>query len=97
MKVKASKFVFLRDCLNWISDETGVSRLCEVYNMDESQWKHCASLRTERKHPAIVVLDGMLYCLGGTDEHGGDLSSVEIYDPTEDHWKEGVPMRLCKG
>ncbi|XP_029344706.1 ring canal kelch homolog isoform X1 [Acyrthosiphon pisum] len=36
---------------------------------------------------AVVVLDGLLYVMGGTDEDSTNLDSLEIYNPKTNTWK----------
>ena len=41
---------------------------------------------------AVAVLDGKLYAVGGLNDDGGILSSVERYDPATNAWEEVAPL-----
>lgn len=42
---------------------------------------------TERSHTAAAVSGGKIYLIGGLTRTGGNLSSVERYDPASDSWE----------
>ena len=49
-------------------------------------------MAVERFAPAVAVLDGKLYAVGGFNDDDGWLSSVERYDPALDAWEAAAPM-----
>ena len=51
---------------------------------------------TARKNVAVVVLEGVLYAIGGYS-HGVDLSTVEKYDANTELWTRASPLTRCKG
>ena len=42
---------------------------------------------------AVVALGGVIYAIGGGDEHRNDLDSVERFDPATNNWTL-LPARL---
>ena len=55
-------------------------------------------MATPREGHAVAVLDGKLYAVGGDNEDGVTLSSVERYDPALDAWEAVAPLpadRCC--
>lgn len=55
-------------------------------------WEACPSMLGRRWGAAAGVLDGCLYVCGGYDGARSSLKSVEVFDPTRNAWREGVPM-----
>ena len=47
-----------------------------------------------RAYPAMAVLDGKLYAVGGGND--GLLSSVERYDPAANAWEAVAPMATAR-
>lgn len=64
----------------------------------ESSWSTGKSMLEDRNELTAVVLDGMIYALGGEDiaSGGGQKDSVEVYDIARDKWFENniPPMPL---
>lgn len=52
----------------------------ECLNVQNKEWKTCASMIEARATFALVASNGLLYAMGGTD------ASVECYDPLKDAW-----------
>jgi hypothetical protein len=48
-----------------------------------NEWRHSFALGS---------IDGRLYVAGGKGEDGGELASVEIFDPAVGHWVPGPEM-----
>lgn len=46
-----------------------------------------------RHKAAHTVLSGRLFVIGGDDEQGTDLKSVEHFDPSTNEWQTVAPMR----
>lgn len=62
------------------------------------EWREIAPLLTSRRdHSSAVDRRGVIYAIGGMDERGIRLASVEVYgaDGTE-KWSEVAPMRLAR-
>ena len=51
-------------------------------------------MATARCHLTVAVLDGKVYAVGGFS--GGDLSSVERYDPATNAWQVVAPMATAR-
>ena len=66
------------------------SRLFSPDGMVRAAWEAMAPMAAARSGVGVAVLDGKLYAVGGYD--GGDLSSVERYDPALDAWEAVAPM-----
>ena len=49
-------------------------------------------MSTERKFVMVAVVQGKLYAAGGDDRDGSTLTSVEVYDPQQNHWEAVAPM-----
>jgi N-acetylneuraminic acid mutarotase len=65
----------------------------------ESYWTTGTSMPENRNEPAGVILNGMLYTMGGEDYVSGEgkLDSVKLYDIAKDEWIESdiPPMPLA--
>ena len=51
-----------------------------------------ASLDTPRVYATAVALDDSIYVMGGVDNHGKILNSVEVYDPVKNQWHYAPSM-----
>jgi len=63
---------------------TGMT-VVEAYNTTSNQWQSLAPLTTGRGQGAAVVLNGLIYAIGGF-VNGTALNSVERYDPLSNAW-----------
>lgn len=63
-----------------------------VYDPNTDTWSEIASMSAVREKPAAAFVDGLLYVVGGWDEVGGTVGSLEIYDPGSDSWSEGAEV-----
>ncbi|WP_240741689.1 kelch repeat-containing protein [Deinococcus sp. KSM4-11] len=72
-----------------------------VLNLDvPTAWQSRAPLPNARNHIGAVVLDGLIYAVGGQhlgDEAHGDLRDVHRYDPATDSWTSIAPLPLPLG
>ncbi len=67
----------------------------QIYDTATDAWTQGASLTMPTTAPSIAVLDGKLYVFGGSTNDpltGGDLNTVQIYDPATDTWELGAAM-----
>lgn len=64
------------------------------YNVVTDEWDTShPDLPTQRDHVAAVVLDGLLYVIGGRSNSGLiNYATVEVYDPVERAWSEVAPL-----
>ncbi|MGA2680906.1 MAG: hypothetical protein ABSF44_03800 [Candidatus Bathyarchaeia archaeon] len=67
---------------------TGVN---EVYNPATDSWETKAAMPTPRDALQANVLNGKIYCIGGTAINGA-TGVNEVYDPTSDTWTTKSPM-----
>ena len=58
----------------------------EVYDVTNNTWTSKASLPTERSRLTTVVLNDLLYAIGGS----GDANRIDRYDPTTNLWTTGL-------
>ncbi|KAM3617955.1 uncharacterized protein V6R79_013192 [Siganus canaliculatus] len=72
-----------------------------VFKFDpgRDRWRECARMKYSRYRCGTAVLNGEIYILGGIGCNGEDrgqsrrcLSSVEIYSPDADTWREGPAL-----
>ncbi len=64
------------------------------YNVVTDEWDTShPDLPTQRDHVAAVVLDGLIYVIGGRSNSGlVNYATVEVYDPVEREWSEVAPL-----
>lgn len=55
-------------------------------------WSVFASSPTKRGEVGSAVLDGKIYVVGGVDEKGKTLATVEIFDPVKNEWTKGLDL-----
>lgn len=58
----------------------------------QGTWTTGATMPTARVNFAVETLDGTVYALGGFNNAGGALTTVESYDPVTDIWSTATPM-----
>jgi len=68
-----------------------------MFEISTQIWQNCKSMNTSRKHPSVAILHGIIYCVGGIDNEGCDLSSMEKYDPSLNYWTKSASLHKCKG
>jgi hypothetical protein len=59
---------------------------CFKYHPSTDTWSPIAALIRERYGNYLCALDGFLYAVGGYDNNGHQLSTVERYEPSMDTW-----------
>ena len=62
----------------------------EAYDPNTDTWTSKAPMPTPRAGMAAVVVDGMLYAIGGSGEHGEFTDVVEVYDPKKNNWQTSI-------
>ena len=73
--------------------EAGVRRrVAECAMLVGSRWQPIAPMSAARSQTCSAVLDGELFVLGGKDNHGTTLTTVEAYDPQTNKWRVCAPM-----
>ena len=68
----------------------------ERYDPAVGAWEAVAPMAAARADPAVAVLEGKLYAVGGLGADHHALSSVERYDPALDAWEAVVPMATAR-
>ena len=74
---------------------------CEVYNMLTDEWQLIASLTLNRNLGSMMMVDDMLFVLGGRTSFrycsGHKFSDkVECYDHERNEWKEKASIPVSK-
>ena len=69
----------------------GVVNETHKYNPIRNEWKQLASMATERAAHCAVVLEDLIYVIGGSDRHT-TLKSVECYDPSTNQWRQAPDL-----
>jgi N-acetylneuraminic acid mutarotase len=67
----------------------------EAYDPSTNGWTTKAPMPTARSGPAVVVVDGLLYAIGGIPAglvHPLPTGTVEAYDPVTNAWTTKQPM-----
>ena len=68
----------------------------DIYAQSSRTWQNKASMPTARTGVSAVVIDDMVYVMGGIDESGNILDVVEIYNPETDSWTTGPNLRTAR-
>ena len=69
-------------------------RQCEYYDFENEQWFELRSeLPTRRCRAGVVVLDNLVYCVGGFNGTQR-VKTVDYYDPQTDRWSQVAPMEF---
>ncbi len=55
-------------------------------------WTSVAPIPHPRVSSTAVVVDDLIYVMGGMDRDGGLPTSVDVYDPATDEWSEGPSL-----
>lgn len=64
----------------------GCLDLVEYYDPDDDAWEEADSMNVRRANPGVGVLDNKIYVLGGENNNGDYLQSVEVYDQSNGIW-----------
>jgi N-acetylneuraminic acid mutarotase len=64
-----------------------------MYDPSTDNWTQKASMPTNRARYGVAVLEGKIYCMGGTTS-SGPANINEVYDPTTDSWSTKAPLPL---
>ncbi|HBF65317.1 MAG TPA: hypothetical protein DDW34_05700 [Clostridium sp.] len=85
-----------------IGDSKGKSlSSTEVYDPYTDKWTPLASMSTVRRAFQTEVVDDKIYAIGGFNTYNLDLdnelSSVEVYDPSNDKWTPLASMSKKRG
>jgi N-acetylneuraminic acid mutarotase len=57
----------------------------DVYDPDTDSWTPRPPLNIRRGGPAVAVVNGKVYAIGGKGEHSA-LDTVEVFDPDSNRW-----------
>jgi len=72
----------------------GILSSVEMYDPEQDVWTTGADLSSPRSGSSVAVLNGFLYCVGGTTDtlRKGVLKMVEKYDPNTNTWTRVADM-----
>ena len=95
MKIKTKSILSIMLALNLvfpIGYINNIDSYATTISEDEliDTWKTKTPMPTSRSYPNNAVVNGKIYCIGGSD--GDYLNKVEVYDPTTDTWETKSPM-----
>lgn len=71
----------------------------EVFNPKTNQWQERTEMSVPKALHTASVIDGKIYVIGGYFSKDGEfkkLSTIEIYDPTTDHWTQKSDLPIGK-
>uniref|UniRef100_A0A3P8XTZ1 BACK domain-containing protein n=2 Tax=Esox lucius TaxID=8010 RepID=A0A3P8XTZ1_ESOLU len=71
-----------------------VLNLVSRYDPHQNSWERLADLQEKRCNFSMVVLEGMLYVIGGDTDPEINLDSVERYCPNTDSWSFARPLDM---
>ena len=69
----------------------------ESFDFHEGIWTDVSPLKKARRNVAVVVLEGILYAVGGIDEDNMDLASMERFSFHTGKWERVAPLSKCRG
>ena len=75
------------------TDGVHVRADCDIFDCSRQSWRPAAAMQKPRVSLQLVSLDGFVYAIGGEDEKGQVLASVECYDAVADRWTLVRPLR----
>ena len=63
-----------------------VQKSAEKYLPAENKWFYISDMNTERWGHVACVLRGRIFVIGGQDQNGNYVRTIECYDPVTDTW-----------
>lgn len=77
----------------------------DVFNPKTGNWRRVADAPTERNSAAGVVVNGLIYVIGGRQfrlqpdgkRRSVNLATLEVYDPATNRWTKRRPMPQAQG
>ena len=71
-------------------------RRAESFDPATGRWEQLPMLKCRRRKYAMAIHRDRLMVMGGYDEHGFCLDSVEIYDEEIGEWEYGSPLNFAR-
>ena len=68
----------------------------ECYDPSTNTWTAMKSFNQDIHFAAVVTFQGLLYVIGGEDENGEDLSTVQTYNPETNLWKKVASLSTAR-
>jgi N-acetylneuraminic acid mutarotase len=73
------------------------TKTVEAFDLETKTWDdNIAPLGTPRSYATAVALGDSIYVMGGVDDSGNVLNSVEVYDPSKNEWHYAASMLRCR-
>ncbi len=67
-----------------------------TFNPQTGEWRPVAPMPTRRSRLRLVAAGDHLYAIGGFNQGGQALATVERYDPDHDTWSQVAPMNEAR-
>jgi N-acetylneuraminic acid mutarotase len=74
-----------------------LTQTLEMYDPATGAWKALAPAPTARYSAGGVVINGLLYVIGGYDATNNPFSTVEVYSPATNAWRTLSSMPSARG
>jgi len=59
-------------------------------------WSSMAPMPTARSDFGAAAANGKIYAIGGIDDNGGVLDTVDVYDPSSNSWSTAASMPTAR-
>jgi glucose/arabinose dehydrogenase/N-acetylneuraminic acid mutarotase len=71
---------------------TGMVNQTAAYDSLTNQWTLLAPMPTARAGVVAEALNGEIYVVGGLDNSGASVATVEVYNPATNTWRTAAPL-----
>ena len=69
------------------------TNLVEAFDLSDMEWdENIAPMQSTRSFACAVAVDDSIYVMGGVDDSGTVLNTVEVYDPSTNTWHYTTSM-----
>ncbi len=66
------------------------------FSPENSQWRSLPGPEQPREHVSAIAYQGEMWVLGGRWSGVGELTTVEIYNPITETWRDGPAMNVAR-
>ena len=78
----------------YVSGGTNMPRGFYTYSLDTNTWRQLENMKRARSEHAMVVVNGMVYCIGGTMQPKPSYSSVDMFSLETNQWKKAGDLAV---